>query len=64
MRPQGGDEIQGIRADRPSAWRTTDGGLWHRTGSSDQDHPQEKEMQKSKMVVWGGLTQSWEKMRS
>ena len=23
---------------------------------SDQDHPQEKEMQKGKMVVWGGLT--------
>ena len=22
----------------------------------DQDHPQEKEMQKSKMAVWGGLT--------
>ena len=24
----------------------------------DQDHPQEKEMQKSKMTVWGGLTNS------
>ena len=24
----------------------------------DQDHPQEKEMQKSKMAVWGGLTNS------
>ena len=24
-------------------------------------HPQEKEMQKSKMAVWGGLTNSWEK---
>ena len=23
-----------------------------------------KEMQKSKMVVWGGLTNSWEKKRS
>ena len=56
MRPQGGDEIQGIRSDRQSAWRTMDGGLWHCTGSSDQDHPQEKEMQKSKIVVWGGLT--------
>ena len=32
-----------------------DGGLWH-TGGSNQDHPQEKEMQKGKMVVWGGLT--------
>ena len=25
--------------------------------------PQEKEMQKGKMVVWGGLTNSWEKER-
>ena len=32
-----------------------DGGLWHYTGDSDQDHPQEKEMQKGKKVVWGGL---------
>ena len=35
-------------------------GLWHCTGDSNQDHPQEKEMQKGKMVVWGGLTDSWE----
>ena len=27
-----------------------DGGLWHCTGDSDQDHPQEKEMQKGKML--------------
>ena len=27
-----------------------DRGSWHCTGSSDQDHPQEKEMQKGKMV--------------
>ena len=26
------------------------GGLWHCTGSSDQDNPQEKEMQKGKMT--------------
>ena len=32
------------------------------TGGSDQDHPQEKEMQKDKMVVWGGLTNSCEKI--
>jgi len=25
-----------------------DGGSWHCTGDSDQDHPQEKEMQKAK----------------
>ena len=30
----------------------------------DQDHPQEKEMQKVKMVVWEGLTNSCEKKRS
>ena len=30
----------------------------------DQDHPQGKEMQKGKMVVWGGLTNSCEKKRS
>ena len=38
-----------------------DRGLWHCTGGSDQDYPQEKEMQKGKMVVWGGLTNSSEK---
>ena len=27
----------------------------------DQDHPHGKEMQKSKMAVWGGLTNSCEK---
>ena len=38
-----------------------DGGSWHSTGDRDQDHPQEKEMQKSKMVVWGDLTNSCER---
>ena len=28
-----------------------DGGSWHCVGGSDQDHPQEKEMQKGKMIV-------------
>ena len=32
-----------------------DGGLQHCTGGGDQNLPQEKEMKKSKMVVWGGL---------
>ena len=41
-----------------------DRGSWHGTGGSDQDHPQEKEMQKGKMVAWGGLTNSWEKKRN
>ena len=27
------------------------GGSWHSTEDRDQDHPQEKEMQKSKMAV-------------
>ena len=41
-----------------------DGGLWHCTGDRDQDDPHGKEMQKSKMTVWGGLTNSCEKKRS
>ena len=27
-----------------------DGGLWHCTGGKDQDHPQEKEVQKAKWL--------------
>ena len=27
-----------------------DGGSWHYTGDKDQDHPQEKEMQKAKWL--------------
>ena len=38
-----------------------DGGLGHCTGDRDQDHPQEKKMQKSKTAVRGGLTNSYEK---
>ena len=30
----------------------------------DQDHPHGKEMQKSKVAVWGGLTNTCEKKRS
>ena len=41
-----------------------DGGLRHCIGDRDQDHPQEKEMQKSKMAVWGGLTNSCKKKRN
>ena len=41
-----------------------DRGSWHYIRDRDQDHPQEKEMQKSKMAVWGGLTNSCEKKRS
>ena len=53
-----------IRSDRQSAWWTMDEGSWHCTGHRNQDHPQEKEMQKSKMAVWGGLTNSCKKMGS
>ena len=41
--------------------------LWnegHCTGDRDQDHPHGKEMQKSKMAVWGGLTNSCDKKKS
>ena len=40
------------------------GGSRHCTGGGDQNYPQEKEMQKGKMVVWGDLTDSWEKKRN
>ena len=36
----------------------------HCTGDRDQDHPHGKEMQKSKMAVWGGLTNSCQNKRS
>ena len=40
-------------------------GSWHCTGDRDQDHPQEKEMQKEKkMAVWGGLTNNCKKKRN
>ena len=40
----------------------TDSEYW--TGDSEQKHCKEKEMQKGKVVVWGGLTNSCEKKRS
>ena len=40
------------------------GGSLHCTGDRDQEHTHGKEMQKSKMAVWGGLTNSSEKKRS
>ena len=33
-----------------TAWWTVDGGSRHCTGDRDQEHPQEKEMQKSKWL--------------
>ena len=41
-----------------------DGGSWHCIGGSDQDHAQEKEVQKGKMVFLGGLINSWEKKKN
>ena len=35
-----------------------DRGSGHCTGDKDQDHPHGKEMQKSKMAVWGDLTKA------
>ena len=40
-----------------------DGGSWHYTGDRDQDNFHGKEMQKSKMTVWGCFTNSCEKKR-
>ena len=40
-----------------------DRGSLHCTGGRDQDHTQEKEMQKYKMVVLGGLINSCEKKK-
>ena len=36
----------------------------HCTRDRDEDHPHGKEMQKRKIAVWGGLTNSCEKKRS
>ena len=41
-----------------------DRGSWHCTEDRDRDHLQEKEMQRGKMAVWGGLTNRREKKRS
>ena len=41
-----------------------DGGSSYCTGDINQDHPQEKAMQKSKMALSGGLTNSCEKKGS
>ena len=44
-------------------WATELNWTEHCTGGSNQNHPQVKEMQKDKMVVWGGFINSWEKKR-
>ena len=57
------NRFKGLDLIDKSAWWTMDWGSWHCTGDRDQDHPHGKEMQKSKMAVWGGLTNSCEKKR-
>ena len=53
--------IKGIRSDRvPEELKTEVSDI---VLEAMIDHPHEKEMQKGKMVVWGGLTKSWEKKR-
>ena len=37
-----------------------DGGLEYYVRGGDQNHHQEKEMQEGKVVIQGGLTNSWE----
>ena len=59
-----GNRFKGLHLIDKSTWWTMDGGLRHCTGDREQDHPQEKEMQKDKMAVWGGLTNICEKKRS
>ena len=54
-------QSQGIRLDRRTARGTE--ASWYFTGGNDQ-HPQEREIQKGKVFVWGGLTNSWVKKRS
>ena len=43
--------------------KTMDGSSLLCTEGGDKNHLQEKEMQKDKMVVWGGLKNNWEKKR-
>ena len=45
------NRFRGLDLIDRSAWWAMEWGLWHCTGGSDQDHRQEKETQKSKMVV-------------
>ena len=60
--------IQKIRTVTVNFYLVDTSRLWHYTGhctgDRDQDHPHGKEVQKSKMAVWGGLTNSCEKKRS
>ena len=52
------NRFKGLDMIGKSAWWTMSGDSWHCTGDRDKNHPQEKEMQKRKMAVWEGLTNS------
>ena len=60
------NRFKGLDLIDKSAWWTMDGGSWHCIGDREQDHPQEKEMQKSKMeeVLQIGVKRRSEKQRS
>ena len=58
------NRFKGLDLIDKSAWWTKDGDLWHCTGVRDQDHPQEKEMQKSKLTFWRGFINTREKKKS
>ena len=45
------NRFKGLDLIDQSTWRNMDGGSWYCTGGRDQDHPQEKEIQKGKTVV-------------
>ena len=55
--------FKGLDLIDKSAWWTMEWGSWHCAVDRDQDHPQEKEMHKIKMAVWGGFTNICEKNR-
>ena len=40
------------------------GGSYHCIEGGNQNHHKEKELQKGRIVIWGGLTNSWGKKRS
>ena len=56
------NRFKGLDLIDETARRTTEGGSWLSIWGGDQNHPQEKEMQKGKMVFWGGLqiAEKWE----
>ena len=44
------NRFKGLDLKDRVVWRTMDWGSWQCTGGIDQDHPQEKEMQKAKWL--------------